>query len=287
MSETAGKEMLSIKKPIIIAAPVPNAEEHTLSPEIWDALMEEINRVTARISAGEELVPEDVERVRALKKQVDNYLTVFNKALRNAQDTYKKLVENQLKDLGYPVIEQYILTQRKKQADAQNAKIAEKQRTLRDIVEKEVAGTRFLKGTAIAGGILPAFTHRFPKVNSAAKDKEIRDWGPYEAIVSSTVLVLDVFFSDKAYEGAALLPITSATMQCLLSYVRDGDTNRLLTMRDTFAKDAGILQAQRLRQKITDKDIALACIKDIMEQELPANEKIKGIADIIRIAETL
>lgn len=287
MSEATEKKELNVKKPIFIVAPVPKAEEHTLSPEIWDALMNEINGVTARILAGEELVPADVERVRALKKQVDNYLTVFNKALRKAGDEYKKLIENQLKDLNYPIIEQYILMQRKKQADAQNAKIAEKQRCLRDIVEKEVAGTRFLKGTAIASGILPAFTHRFPKVNSAAKDKEIGDWDPYEAVIHSTIFVLDVFFSDKAYDGAALLPITSATMQCLLSYVRDGDANRLLTMQDTFAKDARILQAQRLRQKITDKDIALACIDDIMKQELPANEKIKGIADIIRIAETL
>lgn len=275
------------KEPAIILAPVPDARDYTLSAEIWGTLMEEIDNVTGRIAAGEELVPEDVARVRALKKQVDSYLTAFNKACKASQDKYKKLVEQQLNSFGYPVIEQYIDKKRKEQANNQTLKIAEKQKQLHSIIKERVDATYALKDTALAGNLFSAFTYRFPNVNSAAKDKEINNWEPYKSVIDSTIMVLDVFFTDPSYAGAMQLPITSATMQCLLSYVRDGNANRLLTIGGQFAKDAGILKNTRLRQEIKDKGTALTRIKGIMEQELPVDEKIRGIADIIRIAETL
>lgn len=272
---------------IQIVPQLPDAEKHTMSPEIWNALVLEIDSLSNRIKNKEELVPDDVARVRALRKQVDNYLTVFNKSLNDARDSYKKLVEKQLADIGYPFIEQYIDTQRKKQADQWNGIIAEKQGRLREIVSDAVNGTKFVKDTQIASGILPAFTHRFPKVNSAAKDKEIKDWSPYQAVISQTVMVLDVFFSDDAYKTARLLPIASATMQALLSYVRDGDIKHLADMKGLLEKDAGQINMAILRKEVTTKELALERISSIMEQELPADEKIKGIADIIRIAENL
>lgn len=272
---------------IQIVPPVPDAKKHTMSSEIWSALISEINGLAKRIKNKEELVPDDVARVRALRKQVDNYLTVFNKSLNNARDSYKRLVEKQLADIGYPFIEQYIAVQRGKQTEQWNKVIAEKQGRLHEIVLDAVNGTMFVKDTQIAGSILPAFTHRFPKVNSAAKDNEIKNWSPYQAVVSQTVMVLDVFFSDEAYKTARMLPIASATMQALLSYVRDGNIGHLTNMKGLLEKDAEQINMAVLRQEITTKELALKRISSIMKQELPADKKIKGIADIIRIAENL
>lgn len=274
------------KQPLVIA-PVPNAAEYTASVEIWDALTTEINHVVSRIDAGEELTPEDVIQVRELKKQVESYLTMFNKAMRDAQSTYKNLLAKQLETLGYEKIDNYIQIQRQKQTMEQNTRLANKQAMLQQIVSNALNATTLLKTTVLAGELLPAFVSRFPKVNSSAKDKEITNWGPYEAIIQTTVNMLEVFFKDPIFTGAVTLPVTSATMQQLLKYVRDGNLEHLSVMRDIFAKDGEYLIVQKLKTEITTKDMALTKITKVMSEGISTDDKLREIARIIRIAETL
>lgn len=279
-------EMNTITTPdtIQIPAPVPNGKDYTVSSEIWEALKEEINLVVNRIDAGEQLSPEDVTNVRSLKKQVEDYLTTFNKAMRDAQAKYKELVQQQLTDLGYDKIETYIVTQRKKQQTEQNTRLVQKQTKLRALVETQLADTVYVKQTVLANELLPAFTSRFPNVNSSAKTKEISNWGPYEAVVKTTLNMLDVFFGDDVFKGAVTLPITSATMQQLLKYVRDGQLDHLTMMREIFAKDGEYLAQQKLREEITSNEIALDKINTILaESETSTNEKLTAISQIIRI----
>lgn len=279
-------EMTTITTPdtIQIPAPVPNGKDYTVSSEIWEALKEEINLVVNRIDAGEQLSPEDVTNVRSLKKQVEDYLTTFNKAMRDAQAKYKELVQQQLTDLGYDKIETYIVTQRKKQQTEQNTRLVQKQTKLRALVETQLADTVYVKQTVLANELLPAFTSRFPNVNSSAKTKEISNWGPYEAVVKTTLNMLDVFFGDDVFKGAVTLPITSATMQQLLKYVRDGQLDHLTMMREIFAKDGEYLAQQKLREEITSNEIALDKINTILaESETSTDEKLTAISQIIRI----
>lgn len=279
-------EMNTITTPdtIQIPAPVPNGKDYTVSSEIWEALRDEINVVVNRIDAGEQLSPEDVTNVRSLKKQVEDYLTTFNKAMRDAQAKYKELVHQQLTDLGYDKIETYIVTQRKKQQTEQNTRLVQKQTKLRALVETQLADTVYVKQTVLANELLPAFTSRFPNVNSSAKTKEISNWGPYEAVVKTTLNMLDVFFGDDVFKGAVTLPITSATMQQLLKYVRDGQLDHLTIMREIFAKDGEYLAQQKLREEITSNEIALDKINTILaESETSTNEKLTAISQIIRI----
>ena len=135
--------------------------------------------------------------------------------------------------------------------------------------------------------MLPAFAHWFPNVNSSAKDKNILNWEPYEATIKTVLNMLDVFFADPIFPGAVNLPITSATMQQLLAYVLDGDLERLKVMRQIYDQDRPILEEQKLRLQITDKEIALAQIAAIIEQEGSTEEKLCAIGKIIRIAEQL
>lgn len=269
---------------IQIPAPVPNGKEYTVSSEIWEALKDEINVIVSRIDAGEQLSPEDVTNVRSLKKQVETYLTTFNKAMRDAQTKYKELVSQQLTDLGYDKIETYIVTQRKKQQTEQNTRLVEKQTKLRALVETQLENTIYVKQTVLANELLPAFTSRFPNVNSSAKTKEISNWGPYEAVIKTTLNMLDVFFGDDVFQGAVTLPITSATMQQLLRYVRDGQLDHLTSMREIFAKDADYLAQQKLRAEITSNEVALDKINTILaESETSTDEKLASISQIIRI----
>ena len=127
----------------LVVAPVLDASEYTVSGAVWEALTDEINVVVSRIEAGEELVPEDVARVRQLKNQVDSYLSAFNKAMRTAQANYKELLANQLQQLGYNKIDDYIQMQRKKQTDEQNQRLLTKQTTFNNLVAEALENTKY------------------------------------------------------------------------------------------------------------------------------------------------
>lgn len=272
---------------LVIMAPVPSADDYTASVDLWEALTMEIDSVVARIDRGEELTPEDVVNVRSLKKQVESYLTMFNKAMRDAQVKYKDLVAKQLAALGYGKIETYIATRREKQTKEQADRQVAKQAKLKAIVESAITDTVHVKDTVLAGELLPAFTARFPIVNSGAKNSGIANWGPYEAIVKTTLQMLDVFFSDPVFDGAKTLPLPSATMAGLLAYVRDGDLGHLSVMRTVFAKDAELLIMQKLRTAVTDKETALRLIAGIAASGKPVDERLRDIDRVMRVAETL
>ena len=267
----------------LVRASVPNPEEYTVSAEIWEALTTEINTVVGRIDAGEVLTNEDVKKVRSLKKQVDTYLTTFNKAMRSAQDSYKQVIAKQLDDLGYNKIEVYIQKQHAVQVQEQNQRMSAKMGKLKEIIDAKIEGTAKLKETTLASELLPAFTSRFPEINSGAKNKEVSNWAPYEAVITSVVRILDAFFCQ--YPKTCQLPLMSATMRNLLQYVKDGNIEHISDMPSAIKADEHLIRQWELRQEITDEGVALNKIHDILEQEeLSAREKLNRIGTIIQIA---
>lgn len=267
----------------LVRASVPNPEEYTVSAEIWDALTTEINTVAGRIDAGEILTNEDVKKVRSLKKQVDTYLTTFNKAMRSAQDSYKQVIAKQLDDLGYNKIEVYIQKQHAAQVQEQNQRMSAKMGKLKEIIDAKIEGTITLKKTTLAAELLPAFTSRFPEINSGAKNKEVSNWAPYEAVITSVVRILDAFFCQ--YPKTCQLPLMSATMRNLLQYVKDGNIEHISDMPSAIKADEHLIHQWELRQEITDEGVALNKIHDILEQEeLSAREKLNRIGTVIQIA---
>ena len=271
----------------LVVAPVLDSAEYTVSNTVWEALTEEINSVVTRIEAGEELVPEGVSRVRQLKNQVDSYLSAFNKAMKTAQANYKELLANQLQQLGYGKIDAYIQMQRKKQTDEQNQRLLTKQTTFNNLVEQALDKTVFVKNTVLARELLPALVHRFPKLNSASKNNDVSNWGPYQSVIETTMNMLDTFFADPVFEGAMRLPITSATYQQLLSYVRDGNLEHLRIMRDIFAKDAHYLEMAKMKAEITTKEIGLDKIESVLLSDSTTDEKITMINKVISIVNNL
>lgn len=261
-------------------------QEYTVSAQVWKALTEEINKVSKRIDAGEVLTNEDVKNVRALKKQVDNYMTTFNKAMRSAQDSYKQIVLQQLKDIGYDRIETYIQTQHSKQVQQQNQRMNSKMTQIRMIIEEAVKQTTYLKDTVLAPELLPAFVSRFPEINSGAKNKEVSNWMPYQAVITSVVRILDAFFNQ--YPRTLHLPLISVTMRRLLQYAKDGNLDHIQDMPSAIAEDEPLIHQWELRQEITDEGIALTKIHAILEQEgMTSREKLQQIGMIIQIAAVL
>lgn len=269
--------------------PTFNVDDYTITSELWSSLKAEIQTVVTEIDSGAELLPEDVKRVRALRKQVDEYVAEFGRAMRKTQDVYKSAVAQQLTSLGYDKVETYITSQRKKQDEEVNARTAEKMQKLADIVATAMNATDVLKTTVLATELLPTFHIRFPKVKSGAKDKDITDWEPYETIITKNLELVDKFLQDENYADARYLPVYSQTMQQLLRYFKDGNVEHLSSMKAVYANDAPILEELFLRKNITTKAQAITLINQITSGaiDMGVQETLLQISKIVNVAISL
>lgn len=267
-----------------LLAPVPAAADYSVSAELWQRLEDEIKTVSARIKDGDDLMPDDVANVRKLKSQVDNYVTDFNKAMRGDMAKYKAMVEKMLTELGYDYIEQFIASKKQEQTRLQNARISAKMEGLKTISDGLLARTARLKDTALAKELLPAFTARFPNVQSGAKNKDIKDWMPYFAVVQRSITVMDAFFCDPKYADAALLPISSGTMRELLAYAKDGKEEHLASIKARFKEDQPLVHVERLKRSMASKTDAINRIQSVLDG-IKDMGSLSGAAKEVRISQ--
>lgn len=261
-----------------LLAPVPSAIEYSVSSDLWSALEAEIKLVSERIKEDEDLVPEDVARVRKLRTQVENYVTAFNRAMTGAQSQYRKMVSRKLTELGFDEIETFIAKKRKEQTDAQNARIAEKMENLKTISDGLLARTERLKDAPVSKELLPAFTARFPKVQSGAKSNDIKDWKPYFAVMSHAVMVMDTFFKDPKYEDAVLLPMYSETIRELLAYAKDGKEEHLANVPIKFQQDQHLIREVKLKQDLKSRADGIEHIRQIISDM----DNMEGLSEAVR-----
>lgn len=265
-----------------LLAPVPAASDYSVSADLWGRLEDEIRLVSDRITAGDELVPEDVSNVRKLKSQVDGYVTSFNKAMREAQSKYRGMVDRRLTELGYDNIEKFVAMKRQEQTSTQDGRIAYKMGTLKNLSDGLLARTEKLKDTPMARELLPAFTARFPKVQSGDKRNDITDWRPYFAVMSHAVSVMDTFFRDPKYEDAILLPIYSGTIRELLAYAKDGSEEHLANVKVKFIEDQHLIRAEKLKKRLKTKSDGVEYIRSIME-DMGGLEGLSEAAKTVRM----
>lgn len=248
-----------------LLAPMPSAADYSVSAELWQRLEDEIILVSDRIKAGEELVPDDVVNVQKLKKQVDNYVTGFNRAIRDASVDYRKLVDRRLTEIGFNTIDDFVKKKRQEQTAEQDKRVAYKMGMLKNIAEQLIMRTKILKDMPVAKELLPAFVARFPKVQSGAKSNDINDWRPYFNIMAHTVSLIDTFFSDPGYEDATFLPLYSSTIKELLAYARDGNPEHLEDFKSRYEEDQKYIREEKLRQRLQTKEDGIREISSILE----------------------
>lgn len=246
-------------------APVPAAADYSVSADLWHRLEDEIEAVSARIEAGDNLVPEDVENVRKLKTQVEGYVIDFNKAMRDAQGKYRKMVDRRLAELGFDKIEQFVTKKRQEQRELQDSRVAYKMDSLKEISDGLLERTEKLKDVPMSKELLPAFTARFPKVQSGAKNNDITDWMPYFAVISRTITIMDTFFRDPKYADAALLPLHSGTIRELLAYAKDGKEEHLANVKVKFQEDQPLIRVEKMKLALKSKADGIKHIQSVLE----------------------
>lgn len=261
-------------------APVPSANDYTVSADLWQRLETEIQTVSERIKAGDELVPDDVTNVRKLKSQVDKYVTDFNRAMKEAQTLYRKMVDKRLTELGFDEIERFTAMKRQEQTDLVNSRMAYKMECLKTISDGLLAQTKRLKDMAVATELLPAFTARFPNIQSGAKNKDITDWKPYFAIIHRTMTVIDTFFCDPEYEDAALLPLHSGTIKELLAFAKDGKEEHLANVTVKYKEDEPLIRMEKLKASLKTKEDGINQIRQILDNMGSLEELSEGARQV-------
>lgn len=277
---------------VVVDVPVIKAEEHTINTTLWTTLAQEINTLVARIDAGEELEPSDVKKAQTLRKQIGEYSTAFNVAVKNAQTTYKERLAKQLELLGYDKIENYITTQRQKQTQIQNDRLTRKTEMLTKIVHEALQKTIHVQKSVIANELISVFTARFPKIKSAAVNQEITDWTSYQTVITQALTYIDAFFNEPDIPLAVTAPIYSQTIGHILAFLRTGQLEELQGLKQIFiTEDLPTLVQQQQRAILTEQikthDDALNQITTYLSEDMTSKEKIAKIAEIIQIATVL
>lgn len=263
-----------------LLAPMPSAADYSVSADLWERLEEEVKTVSKRIEAGEDLVPEDVDNVQKLKKQVDNYVTGFNKAIRDASASYRKLVDRKLAEIGFGTVDNFVMMKRQEQTAEQNKRTAYKMEMLKNISEQLIVRTNVLKDMPVAKELLPAFVARFPKVQSGAKSNDINDWRPYFNIMAHAVSLVDAFFTDPKYEDAVLLPVYSATVRELLAYVRDGNPEHLNDFDSLYEQDKQHIRVEKMKRRLNTKEDGMKEIQAILQDIEDMDSKNDNVREL-------
>lgn len=261
--------------------------EYGVSATLWQTLSAEIQRVSTRIDTKEPLDPDDFVKVRALRTQVDEYITSFNRLVLNTQKDYKFQIQAQLIQLGYDKIETYIAQQRTTQTQEQNQRVSDKLQALQDIVQRLVNQSVHIKQSCLHTNLLSLLINRFPKLKSGAKSNDVKNWAPYEQVISTSLQMVESFLSDTDFPYAYRLPLNSKTMQQICTYLRTGELDALRILRSMYQADSFILEDMYLRDSITNQTYALSLIQDIVNKDTSVQEKMYNINRIMEIAKSL
>lgn len=261
--------------------------EYEVSASLWETLSNEIQAVSTRIDTNEPLEPDDFAKVKALRTQVDEYVTAFNRQLQTAQKDYKEKVQTQLKLLGYDKIENYIAQQRASQTQEQNKRVSDKMQTLKDTLQQVVEQTTYIKQSCINANLLSLFINRFPKIKSGAKSNEIKNWEPYEQVIKTNLQMVETFLSDTDFPFAYRLPLHSKTMQQICTYIKTGELDTLRILRTMYQEDTPIIEDMYLRDNITTQAYALSLIQDILTESSSVEHKMATISRIMEIAKNM
>jgi len=268
-----------------VIVPDIDMNSYLVGSDFWQSIETEIQSVIAEIDAGTELTPDDVKRVRSFKRQIDEYVKSFNRALTSAQQEYRESVKQRLSSLGYDRIDAYILEQRNKQTKLETERINSKLNIFTEIVNQAMQETRVVKTTALAGNVVPMFYNRFEKVKSGAKSKMINDWEPYRTVIKANLKVVDEFLTKNPV--VCVLPTHSATMQAIITFLRTGDDSSFDRIDDIMQNDVPLLEQIALKQQIPTKADALSLIAQVANGDGTDDEKLANISKIMAVATTL
>lgn len=249
------------------------------SSTVWSELVTETARLNKLIDSGAKLTPDDVKDVSRLAKTVKNYGVLYRRAVTKTATNYKDLLNQRLSAIGYDKIEDYVEARKREASNAREDRLNQKVDKFNQLVATELSKSKVLQNSSIARQVAPDLGRRFPKLNSGAKNKEIKDWEPVEAIVRLSILTADKAFID--HPTLKLLPNYAHSVSAINQYLATGDDSLIKGLDDKLKEDQDLLRKIAIKQKVKTDHDALSQIELVLKSSQDDHVKLTYIKRLI------
>lgn len=252
----------------------------------WEALQAETQRVLALLDNGdEELTPDDIKDVRALKRELDMSIKEYNKRIRQTADNYKQLAEEKLEEIGYPRIEAFVEQKKQEHKNELNQRINTKQAKFRALVEDALDKTEFLSNLSIAAHFEAGLLQLFPDVSSGAKNKENMDEETISKVINHIFKAIETNLTElPKSQWVIQLPPQSNTLRLVMDIIRTGDLKQATSIADAYKQDQYYIEDLQLMQAVTSTSSALAVIQAILNSDRDEETKLAYIRRISQLS---
>lgn len=250
---------------------------------VWHELVKETHRLGALIDQGEDLTPEDVKEVRHLAKQVKSYGTDYRRAVTKAASDYKAKLDQELKAIGYDKIENYIEGKKAAENLARSRRLNDKLTRFNSLVDQALKKSSQLSKSRLAPAASGQLAKRFPKVNSAAKTSEIKDWSMIEKIINQSVAKIDSLLGAVPI----LMQLSPSSRACvnILQYLATGDEAFIdkKAILEALKADKTEVEDAMMAENLTDDDAVIAMIGKVVNSQKSSRDKILLIQRLIAV----
>lgn len=261
-------------------------QDSIIDQAIWESISDEITKVTTLIrEKGDTLEPSEIKTVTNLRREIEGYLKKYNTDLSNAYKAYKLQVNTILDNMGYQEINEYITRRNAQAKKEQNDRLTAKLQKFQEIIKDCLSNYPTVSKTFLAAKLQPAIQSRFPNINSADKKKDIKDWTPIITIINTHLNVLEKTLNENPI--LLLLPEYSQSMRGLTTYLETSNMTNITNIKVLLENDRPIIEDILLRKQIQTPEQAYQHIQQIMGTDMPINDKMNMLYDIIMIYKSL
>lgn len=253
---------------------------YQIAASTWDAISNEVRRLKTSIDNDVELTPEDVKEVRRLVKLVTNASTEYNKALTASYKNYKAMLSQKLNEIGYDVIDAYIVKKRNEQQSIVSERLTAKVDKFTRIIHEALEQTQKLKRASFAQAIPSQMLVLFPKVNSGAITNDIADWTPISFMVKQVIDHAETKMNDLILS----LPSTSNVANTFGQYFRSADRGLLVDMIAVIKQDEEWLMNKHIAAQLNSEQDVLSMIEQLAHEK--SDQSLAQIRKLLTIWDT-
>lgn len=252
-------------------------------PTVWAEIKEETERLIPLIDKqGEELSPEEFENVKQLAKTVRDHVSKYRKTVTKQATTYKERVEKELDAIDYGKIENYMAERRKQHQKEISDRLNNQLSKFNQLVADALSNTNYVKSSRLASQVSNLLMKRFPNVNSGAKSKQIKKWGPVESVINATIAKVDDIMTKQPIIQE--LPAHSKTLRELSVYLEQGNENALEQVTTWLEEDRAIIQRLVLKKRVESaEDTANEMRAVLSDESINADTMIERVRILLSV----
>lgn len=252
-----------------------------IAPTAWNELVTEVRRLNAELNQKKELTFEDLQLANRMAKGIRESGTKYRRHLLDQATAYNEQLEKALADIGYTPIANYIT-----QMDTQRKQLVAKRMTDKityfvNTVNQMLAGYPNIMNSTLAPVFANTVMGLFPKINSGAKGKEIKDWQPIFTEVNRLAMELEQLYI--ALPILRLLPIASASVQEVCKGLRGGYIPQQEDLQNALLIDKYAIEQIQLKATYQTPDQVVQLLSETLAADATSEAKIHRIKYLLSI----